>query len=69
MLCGTAISFGEEETEAPQGAKLSRKSFCGFLHDDEGKMNTENYSINCVQENNRKNMFKPKISKEELNEM
>lgn len=30
-------SFGEEETEAPQGAKLDRNAFLGFLHDDEAK--------------------------------
>ena len=30
-------SFGEEETEAPQGAKLNRNAFLGFLHDDEEK--------------------------------
>ena len=30
-------SFGEEETEAPQGAKLDRNAFLGFLHDDEEK--------------------------------
>lgn len=30
-------SFGEEETEAPQGAKLNRNAFLGFLHDDEAK--------------------------------
>lgn len=30
-------SFGEEETEAPQGVKLDRNAFLGFLHDDEAK--------------------------------
>lgn len=30
-------SFGEENTEAPQGAKLDRNAFLGFLHDDEAK--------------------------------
>ena len=30
-------SFGEEETEAPQGAKLDRNAFLGFLHDDVAK--------------------------------
>lgn len=30
-------SFGEENTEAPQGAKLDRNAFLGFLHDDEEK--------------------------------